>query len=128
MNRIRNEHVLIVDEEPTTREVVGEVLRDCGYRVSLAADGREAIELSSVRPPDLVLTGLSLPRLDGIALIRRLHQRDPRLPVVLITSRAPNDARQTAKLLGAVGFINKPIDLGELEARVGRILRDRLAC
>lgn len=123
MGGARRHRVLVVEEDETTREVLGQVLADLGYRAVLAADGREALTLSKLRPLDLVLTGLSLPRLDGIRLIRRLKRHQPHLPVAIISSRAPSDAGSEARLVGAAGFVSKPIDLRALEHTVESLLR-----
>ena len=122
MRGAHRHRVLVVEEDATTREVLGQVLTDLGYRAVLAADGREALTLSKLRLPDAVLTGLSLPRLDGIRLIRRLKRYQPHLPVAIISSRAPSDALKEAQLIGAAGFVSKPIDLRALEHAVESLL------
>ena len=63
--------ILIVDDEPALREILAAVLADEGYAVQAAADGRSALDLIAAAPPDLVITDISMPRLDGWGLLRR---------------------------------------------------------
>ena len=119
------ELVLVVDDEPTVREVVSRYLELGGYRVVVAADGHAALELAlaSHGPPDLVVLDLMLPGMDGLSLLKRLRARGVATPVLILTAR--NEAGSVVELLnaGADDYLGKPFDLGELIARVKALIR-----
>ena len=79
--------VLIAEDEASLRRLLGMLLANSGYKIILAADGREALNrLSGGDVFDLVITDLKMPRLDGMSLVRRVHQNWPDLPVLVITA------------------------------------------
>ena len=108
--------VLIVDDEPLIRQVLADLLSDEGYRVASAADGREALALASEQSPDLVLSDVTMPRLDGVALVRALRAAGCRVPVVLVS------ANYAAVDLPGVRFVPKPFDLDAIITAVERSL------
>jgi len=112
--------VLLVEDAPFLRYAFGRLLRMHGFDVREANDGREALECVPEFRPHLVLTDLMMPVMDGIELIRRLHD-DPettRVPVVAITADATEQAERQARQAGAVDVITKPIDLPALLGRL----------
>ena len=113
--------VLVVDDERQIVQLVADLLTDEGYDVRCAYDGVMALEAVDRSPPDLVLTDVKMPRLDGVALARRLRERGCRVPVVLMSA-----VYADAKLSG-VPFVPKPFDLDHLLAVVGRALADAAA-
>ena len=113
--------VLVVDDERQIVQLVADLLTDEGYDVRCAYDGVMALEAVDRSPPDLVLTDVKMPRLDGVALARCLRERGCRVPVVLM-SAVDADAR-----LSGVPFVPKPFDLDHLVAVVGRALADAAA-
>ncbi len=122
MQEEKNHHmrVLLVEDAPFLRYAFGRLLRMHGFEVREANDGREALECVSKFHPQLVLTDLMMPVMDGIELIRRLHD-DPKtenLPVVAITADATEQAERLAREAGAVDVITKPIDLPALLGRL----------
>ncbi len=70
--------ILIVDDEPSVRDVMATVLSDAGYSVQTAADGHIALKLIDLAPPDLIITDVMMPHLDGWALLDRIHERGTR--------------------------------------------------
>ena len=105
--------VLLVEDAPFLRYAFGRLLRMHGFDVREANDGREALDCVPDFRPNLVLTDLMMPIMDGIELIRRLHE-DPetaKLPVVAITADATEQAERLARQAGAVDVITKPVDL-----------------
>ncbi len=109
-------HVLVIDDEPSIREMVTEILGDEGYQVATAANGLEAVEyLADVpEPPCLILLDLMMPIMDGWEFSDRQHQ-DARLasiPVVVVSADA--NVEQKAGSVGAAGFLRKPVQLAEL--------------
>ncbi len=115
--------VLLVEDAPFLRFAFGRLLRLHGYEVMEANDGREALDCIPGFRPQLVVTDLMMPVMDGVELIRRLRD-DPDtadLPVVAITADATSQTEQRARAAGAVDFIAKPIDLPSLLDRLRAI-------
>jgi len=112
--------VLLVEDAPFLRYAFGRLLRMHGFDVMEANDGREALSCMADFHPQLVLTDLMMPVMDGVELIRRLRS-DPAssdIPVVAITADATEQTEKQAREAGAVDFITKPIDLPTLLDRL----------
>ncbi|MFC7818569.1 response regulator transcription factor [Streptomyces sp. NPDC057367] len=124
-------HLLVVDDEPTVRDLLPAALRYAGFDVDVAADGREALETAARRPPDLVLLDVMLPDIDGFEVIRRLRAQPRKagqglggdVPVLFVTARETRQDRITGLTLGGDDYITKPFDLEELIARIHAVLR-----
>ena len=114
--------VLIVDDEPMVREVVGRYLRRDGFEVTTAADGAEALELISSEGPDMVVLDLMLPRVNGLVVLDELRQTSD-VPVILLTARGDEGDRVLGLELGADDYVTKPFSARELTARVRTVLR-----
>lgn len=118
--------VLVVDDEPDIRRLVGEALHLEGYRVRTAGDGREALQRVAEEPPDLILLDLAMPAMDGTQFCRLLAraplraERPGPIPVILIS--ADRHLRERAAELGAADYLTKPFDLDDLLAAVQRHL------
>lgn len=112
--------VLLVEDTPFLRYAFGRLLRMHGFDVREAGDGREALACVEEFRPNLVLTDLMMPVMDGIELIRRLHDGEATsgVPVVAITADATEQAERLAMEAGAVDVITKPIDLPGLLSRL----------
>lgn len=108
--------VLVVDDSITMRRVLQRLLQREGYRVALAADGRQALDALRLERPVLVLSDVEMPRMDGFELLRSIRASDKlsQLPVVMITSRIANKHREHAKELGANEYLGKPYSEDEL--------------
>ena len=78
--------ILIVDDEERLRKLLAMLLSDIHAKLTLAEDGIDALEKHKQNRPDLVITDLKMPRMDGLALLKELQQRDPGLPVIVITA------------------------------------------
>ncbi|GAA0910999.1 response regulator transcription factor [Virgisporangium aurantiacum] len=117
------ESLLVVDDEPTVRELLSATLRFAGFTVTSAATGRAAVDAARREPPDLVLLDVMLPDMDGFDVVRRLRDGGARVPVLFLTARdAPADKVQ-GLTLGGDDYVTKPFDLEELIARIRAILR-----
>jgi DNA-binding response OmpR family regulator len=117
--------ILVVDDEMQLRDLLGEFLEREGYEVLLASAGEEAIELAEREIPHAILLDVKMPGIDGIEVCKRL-KAEPKtqfVPVIMITGYADN--KMVAIESGADDFVNKPVDLVELAARVRSILRIR---
>jgi DNA-binding response OmpR family regulator len=114
--------VLIVDDEPNIREVVGLYLSRDGHEVVSAADGEEALRLFHGLAPDLVVLDLMLPRLGGLEVCRRM-QAERRVPLIMLTARGAEEDRIVGLGIGADDYVVKPFSPRELAARVTAVLR-----
>jgi DNA-binding response OmpR family regulator len=119
-----NGTILVVDDEPTIVEVVSRYMERAGYQTLTAADGPEALRLAAQRDPDLVVLDLMLPEIDGLEVMRRLHEGDGRpVPVILLTARGEEPDRLVGLRRGADDYVVKPFSPAELVARVDAVLR-----
>src|SRR5207253_9398655 len=116
------ETVLVVDDEPTIRDVVVQYLPREGYATLEAGDGDRARELLEREWPSLVVLDLMLPGTDGLALCRWIRDRS-QLPVIMLTARGEEADRIIGLELGADDYVTKPFSPRELVARVRTVLR-----
>jgi two-component system, OmpR family, phosphate regulon response regulator PhoB len=114
--------VLVVDDEPTVRDVVVRYLRREGYETLEAGDGLDAQELLRSHEPSLVVLDLMLPGMDGLQLCQWIRARSE-LPVIMLTARAEEADRIVGLELGADDYLTKPFSPRELAARVRTVLR-----
>src|ERR671917_1100210 len=114
--------VLIVDDEPNIREVVGLYLRRDGHTVVSVTDGEEALEAFRESEPDLVVLDLMLPKISGLEVCRRMRA-DRRVPLIMLTARGEEEERIVGLSLGADDYVVKPFSPRELAARVAAVLR-----
>jgi len=117
--------ILVIEDEESTRKLVGRVLGGGGFRVLEAADAETGLQLARAQPPDCILMDLRLPGLDGLQATRRL-KADPRLasvPVVAVTALAGDEEEQRALAAGCDGFLAKPFEALDLLEHVDRFLR-----
>ncbi len=117
--------VVIADDEETARHTLGQILGEDGYEVSLAADGEEALRLVAQESPDILLTDLKMPRLDGEDLLARVRQGYPDVAVVMMTAHGTIRSAVKALREGAEDYLTKPIDVEELEHLLEGIMRRR---
>jgi DNA-binding response OmpR family regulator len=114
--------VLVVDDEPTVREVVVGYLRRDGHLVDEAGDGPTALGFLDTQPPDLVVLDMMLPGVNGLDILRRIRAAGD-LPVIMLTARAEESDRVAGLELGADDYVVKPFSPRELAARVNSVLR-----
>ncbi|MBB6475018.1 response regulator transcription factor [Sphaerisporangium rubeum] len=118
------ERLLVVDDEPTVRELLAATLRFAGFTVTSAATGTEALEAARADRPALVLLDVMLPDLDGFQVVRRIRDlARPPIPVLFLTARDSPQDKVTGLTLGGDDYVTKPFDLEELIARIRAILR-----
>jgi DNA-binding NtrC family response regulator len=117
--------ILVVDDEPNLRRVLGAQLSRDGYEVHAVADGEAALKILSEQYVDVVITDLRMPRLDGLELLRRALAIEPELPVVIITAHGTVDNAVEALKSGAFDYITKPFDQNEVRNVVRKALRTR---
>ena len=117
--------ILVVDDEPNLRRVLGAQLSRDGYEVHAVADGKAALRILQEQYIDVVITDLRMPELDGLELMRRALALEPELPVVIITAHGTVDNAVEALKSGAFDYITKPFDQNEVRNVVRKALRTR---
>lgn len=118
-------HILIVEDDPNTAEMLSSYFSSVGYRVSHVAWGRDALRIAAETLPDLVVLDIHLPDIDGfeVCLSLREQRRTENTPIIFLTERRERADRLTGLELGAVDYITKPFDVQELRFRVRNVLR-----
>jgi len=114
--------ILIVDDDPHIREVIGFALQNAGFAPSFAADGMEALAHISATPPALVVLDIGLPEMDGLEVCRELRKTSD-LPVLFLTARDDEIDRIIGLEIGGDDYVTKPFSPRELVARVKAILK-----
>ena len=117
--------ILIVDDEESTRELFAELLQRWGYEVDQTADGHGALKLAAETHPDVIISDLVMPKLDGLALVRALREEQPDTPVVIITGKGTIDAAVEAVREGVFDFVEKPLDPARLRVILQRALEKK---
>lgn len=117
--------VLVVDDEKNIREGLREALMLDGYEVTLAADGKEAMDAFDKGDVDLVITDLKMPRVSGESLLRSVSSQYPTVPVIILTGHGTIESAVQAMRDGAYDFLTKPVNLDRLSLLVKRALSNR---
>jgi two-component system, OmpR family, response regulator MprA len=115
--------LLVVDDDPALARTLRRALGVEGYDVECAGDGAEALQRLAAARFDAVVLDISMPRLDGLAVCRRMRERRDRTPVLMLTARDAVDDRVSGLDAGADDYLVKPFALDELNARVRALLR-----
>ncbi|MFJ2257194.1 response regulator transcription factor [Streptomyces sp. NPDC087844] len=115
--------VLIVDDEPGLTELLSVAVAEAGWRPYPVADGRSALRVARARAPHAVVLDGMLPDLDGIQVLRRLRQENPKLPVLMLTARDALEHRIDGLASGADDYVTKPFSLEEVVLRLRGLLR-----
>jgi len=120
MNNKGPNHVLVVDDELFNRELLEGLLVPLGYEVTLAEDGKEALEKVKEKAPDVILLDIMMPVMDGFEVARRLKgkKETKSIPIVMVTALSEVEDRIKALEAGADDFMTKPVDIAELRATV----------
>ena len=114
--------ILVVDDDPSGRTLLREILLIDGYSVLEAEDGEFALELLSSRPVDLIVTDRSMPRMDGLQLLLKLKEMKKTIPVLMISGYGEESLWGQAIGLGAVDYLLKPFKAEEVLKVVGKTL------
>jgi two-component system, OmpR family, response regulator len=122
-DRAPEARLLVVDDEPSIRELLTASLRFAGFEVFPAADGAEALKLAEQHRPDLVVLDIMLPDLDGFTVTRKLRERGRDVPVVFLTARDDTNDKVTGLTVGGDDYVTKPFSLEEVVARIRAVLR-----
>jgi len=119
---VDHSHILVVDDEPQITRVLRTTLTAKGYDVRVANDGEMALEIMKDWAPNLVITDLSMPNLDGVQLCKRVRAMSD-VPIIVLSVRGQERSKIEALDAGADDYITKPFSMGELQARVRAALR-----
>ena len=115
-------HIIVVDDEASTREMVGEYLSTHGFQVSQCDGGAALREVLKKATADLIVLDLNMPEEDGLSIVRDLKARS-RVPIIMLTATASAIDRVVGLELGADDYLAKPCELRELVARIRSVLR-----
>lgn len=122
----REKHkIMIVEDDAGLRDTLAQYLARVGYSVCAARDGREALERLDEELPDLILTDINIPDLDGLALLEEVKSRYPQIAVIMMTAFSSIDSAVEAMRRGAEDYLSKPLQLGDVQVRIERALKQR---
>lgn len=119
------QRILVVDDDPDTREILNEKLAHSGYDVTTVADAESALQRLAAMEPDLVISDIRLPGIDGLSLLRRVREDMDGVDVVVITGHEDMNTAIEAMRSGAFDYVVKPVDLNELDSLVERVFREQ---
>ncbi|MDV6239079.1 response regulator transcription factor [Trueperella bernardiae] len=115
--------VLVVDDEPTIRELLSASLRFAGFDVATAENGAEALKVERTFLADIVVLDIMLPDMDGFEVLTHLREQEPELPVLFLTAKDDVQDRVRGLEVGGDDYVTKPFSLEEVVARIHAILR-----
>ena len=123
-NQEQTKKILVVDDNNDSRELVLKILRTKGHRLCEAVDGEDALQKVAEEQPDLILMDISLPKIDGHEVTRRLksNERFASIPIIALTAHAMKGDREKALAAGCEGYISKPINVREFYDRIKEFL------
>ena len=115
--------VLIVDDDPATLSMLASIL-DQSYSVQMANNGLDGLRAALAAPPDLIITDVTMPGLDGISMVQRLRERCVRkIPVIFLTAHDDPVHTIAGISAGARHYMAKPVDLAKLESHIRNIMK-----
>lgn len=119
--------VLIVEDHPDMRQFISEQLHEAGYRTAEASDGEQGLEAAVHNMPELIITDIMMPRMNGLEFSRRLRSdaRVSHIPVIVLTARAGEEEKIEGLLTGVDDYLTKPFSTRELLIRVANLIRIR---
>jgi len=108
--RLKNFTILYVEDEPTTQELIGEILRDSCKEVFIASDGEEGLKLYKEKNPDIVLSDIAMPKMTGLEMSEAIKAINSEQPIALFTAFSQSSYLKKAAELGIATYILKPLD------------------
>ena len=117
--------ILIVDDSKSIRESINFFLNGEGFDVIMAEDGVDALQKLSIKKPNIIITDLHMPNMNGIEFITNVRNSDTykHIPIILLTTETLNEKKIEAKKAGATGWINKPFNKDMLTKVINKVLR-----
>jgi CheY-like chemotaxis protein len=122
---LRGVLILVAEDHQDSRDVLRQILEALGAEVLVAADGEDALRILTAVLPDVILSDLGMPRMDGFQLAHRIKgdQRWARVPIIAVTARtSPTDIR-ALRQAGFAGHVEKPVDFDALTTMIERVVR-----
>ena len=118
--------ILVVDDNADSRELVMKVLKNKGYLLSAAVDGEDALSKITADKPDLILMDISMPKIDGHELTRRIKQQEELrdIKVIALTAHAMKGDKEKALAAGCIGYIAKPINVRKFSEQIQNYLSE----
>ena len=116
-------HILAVDDDKHTRQLLRAILESAGYTVSTAADGEKALELMDTEHIDLVVLDIMMPHMDGYEFTKALREVDNNLPILMVSAKQLPEDKKKGFLVGTDDYMTKPIDEEEMLLRIKALLR-----
>lgn len=115
--------ILAVDDSRTIREMLGHTLRQAGYQVITAEDGVHGLEVLQTERPDVIVTDINMPRMDGFGFIEAVRAEGPSkaTPILVLTTESEPEKKARARAAGATGWIVKPFDPVKLIDAIRRV-------
>ena len=117
--------ILIVDDDPLILNLLATSVTSFGYRCATARDGQEAVEILARNEFAMVVTDMTMPRMDGMALLKHIKEHYPRTDVIVVTGYTETFSYTEVIRAGASDFISKPFNIDELEAKINRVAREQ---
>ena len=116
--------ILAVDDSPTIRGLVANVLRNAGFEVFLASDGVEGVGTLADADPDLIITDINMPKMDGFGLIEAVRETGgySSIPILVLTTESSQELKMRARKAGATGWIGKPFEDEHFISVINRVL------
>lgn len=115
--------ILIAEDDGAIREILSDILREAGYAVRTAGDGRAALEQLLSSPIDLALLDINMPEINGFKLLKMMARECPGIPSIILTAHGEEKERVKGLELGADDYVVKPFSTAELLARIAAVLR-----
>jgi len=115
--------LLVIEDDDNISTAIEEYFSRAGYAVRTAADGLAGIEAVIKNRPDVVVLDLMLPKMDGLAVCKELRQKNPQMPILMLTAKDDVVDKVLGLEMGADDYITKPFSLREVEARIKSVLR-----
>jgi two-component system chemotaxis response regulator CheY len=118
--------ILVVDDDKTTRKILGIYLKSKGYTVAYAENGLDAMEKLGTENINLVMTDLNMPYMDGLELIKNIRADETfsEVPILMVTTEADDEERRKATEAGADGYLVKPVSADMVSKNIKSILAD----
>jgi len=121
--RAEREKLLVVEDDRAIQRMIGDYFRHAGYDVVTAGDGETGARMATSEKPTVVILDLMLPKMDGLAVCREVRQRNPGLPIIMLTAKGDVVDKVVGLEMGADDYLTKPFSLRELEARIKTVMR-----
>jgi two-component system, cell cycle response regulator DivK len=127
VRRAISKKILVVEDNEDSRELVVKILKNKGYEMIEASDGEEALQKAISERPSLILMDISIPKIDGYEVTKRLKSMDElkEIPIVALTAHAMKGDREKFISVGFEGYISKPINIRELPEQIRAYLRGK---